>query len=93
MTTPGSSGKAGPTPIPDEADQGFVGEQVRPAFHFAGHELRLGDRVTGFHRDRKVPVFGNVVIVHGCVCISDRSGLVYPIQKLRITEVQPPIFE
>lgn len=92
MATPSNSGEGGPTPIPDEVEQDFVGEQVRPSFHYGAHELRLGDQVTAFHRDRKINVIGRVIVLHGCVCISASTG-VYPIQKLQIREVQPPIFE
>lgn len=86
MTTPGSSGKAGPTPIP------YVGEQVRPSFHVGTQEIRLGDRVVGIHRSHKHQVSGTVVMAYGEPCLSTKEG-VFPLDRIAVLEVQPPLFE
>lgn len=90
MSTPGSSGRAGPTPISGASDGVHDGEQVRPSFHFGSWHLSLGDTITGIHRERRAEIEGSVVVVSGCLCVSTRLG-VFPIQKIAIHSVQPPL--
>lgn len=92
MTTPGSSGKVGPTPIPVDTTGAHDGEQVRPSFTFGQWFLSLGDVVTGIHRFRKEFVEGTVIVLAGTVCVSTSLG-VYPIQRIAIHSVQPPLFD
>jgi hypothetical protein len=92
MSTPGSSGKAGPTPIPDECNaQALTGEQVRPSFHFGMHTLHLGDTVTGVHRLYKSLVSGTVILMYGCICLSTVDGI-FPVTRIAIHSVQDPDF-
>lgn len=92
MSTPGSSGRDGLTPISVVPDGSHDGEQARPSFRFGMWHLSLGDRVEGIHRLLKKPVAGAVVLLHGVVCLScDAAGLVFPIQSIAIHEVLPPL--
>lgn len=89
MSEPGSSGKVGPTPISDV----YVGEQVRPSFHIGGQELRLGDRVTGIHRGSRQLIEGTVVEMYDTPCLSTTRGQIFPLERIAIHEVQPPLFQ
>lgn len=92
MGEPGSSGEAGPTPIPVVSGGAHDREQVRPAFHFGAWYLALGDQVRGYHRVRKIDVIGTVIVLAGCVCLSTSDGI-FPVERIAIQEVQPPLFE
>lgn len=89
MTTPGSSGKAGPTPISVVSDGTHDGEQVRPSFHFRGWYLSYGDVITGFHRLRKINVVGTLIVLCGCLCVSTDQGI-FPLQRIAIHAVDRP---
>lgn len=90
MSTPGSSGRDGLTPISVVPDGSHDGEQARPSFRFGMWHLSLGDRVRGIHRLLKREMIGSVVLVSDCVCISTSTG-VFPIQSIAVHEVSPPL--
>lgn len=92
MTTPSSNGEAGPSSIPGETDQGVAWEQERPSFHFGAWSMSLGDTVSGVHRLTKTAVSGPLVVMHGCLCVASGSAY-YPLQRIAIHQVQPPLFE
>jgi hypothetical protein len=66
---------------------------VRPSFHFGQWYLSLGDRISGIHRPTRTEVQGVLVVLHGCLCVQTLAGKVFPIQRIAIHEVQPPLFD
>lgn len=88
MSTPGSSGKDGPTPISAVVSDGsHRGEQVRPSFHYGMWVLTPGDRVVGVHRLLKKRVEGVVLMHLDVVCLATTAGLIFPIQSIAVHEV------
>jgi hypothetical protein len=57
------------------------------------HELRLGDKVTGIHRPSKTLIEGTVVLRFGAICLQLPTGVVHPIERIAIHQVQPPLFD
>lgn len=92
MSTASSSGREGPTPISVRSDGSHDREQVRASFRYGPWFLSLGDRVTGYHRERQLSVTGILTLMAGCLCVSSSAGT-FPLQKLAIHEVAPPTLE